>query len=71
MSQSTTRALVVTRPGGPEVLEVQDREIPTPGPGEALIAVAAAGINFIDVYQREGIYPTPTPFVLGRARRRP
>ena len=66
MSQSTTRALVVTRPGGPEVLEVQDREIPTPGPGEALIAVAAAGINFIDVYQREGIYPTPTPFVLGR-----
>ena len=32
MSQSTTRALVVTRPGGPEVLEVQDHEIPTPGP---------------------------------------
>lgn len=48
------------------MLEVQDREIPTPGPGEALIAVAAAGINFIDVYQREGIYPTPTPFMLGR-----
>lgn len=66
MSDRTTRALVVTRPGGPEVLEVQNREMPTPRPGEALIAVAAAGINFIDVYQREGIYPTVPPFVIGQ-----
>ncbi|HET7734901.1 MAG TPA: quinone oxidoreductase [Nocardioidaceae bacterium] len=59
----TTSALVVTRHGGPEVLSVQSLELPPPGTGEALIEVAAAGVNFIDVYRREGIYPVPTPFV--------
>jgi NADPH2:quinone reductase len=66
MSLVTGSALVVTRPGGPDVLEVQEREVPRPGAGEVLIEVAAAGVNFIDVYHREGIYPMPTPFVLGR-----
>lgn len=60
-----SQALIVSRPGGREVLEVMDRPRPEPGPGEALVEVAAAGVNFIDVYQREGVYPMPTPFVLG------
>ncbi|MBN9619340.1 MAG: quinone oxidoreductase, partial [Actinobacteria bacterium] len=38
---------------------------PEPEPGQLLVAVAASGINFIDVYRREGVYPVPTPFVLG------
>ena len=58
--------LVVTRPGGPEVLLVEDRPRPAPGPGEVLVEVEAAGVNFIDIYQREGIYPIPTPFALGQ-----
>ncbi|MEO6791660.1 MAG: quinone oxidoreductase [Ornithinibacter sp.] len=58
-------ALVVTRAGGGDVLEVQDREAGSPGPGQVLVEVAAAGVNFIDVYQREGVYPMPTPFVSG------
>ncbi|MGH3344076.1 MAG: quinone oxidoreductase family protein [Carbonactinosporaceae bacterium] len=58
-------SVVVTRPGGPEVLELTDGEAPSPGPGEVLVAVAASGVNFIDVYRRTGIYPVPTPFVAG------
>jgi NADPH2:quinone reductase len=65
MAAQTTDALVVTENGGPEVLQVQPREIDRPGPGQLLVQVAAAGVNFIDTYQREGIYPIPTPFVLG------
>jgi NADPH2:quinone reductase len=65
MSTQTTDALVVTEHGGIEVLEVRSREIDRPGPGQLLVQVAAAGVNFVDVYQREGVYPIPTPFVLG------
>ncbi len=61
----TTAALVVTKPGDTGVLQVQDREIADPGPGELLVEVAASGVNFIEVYQRQGVYPMPTPFVLG------
>ena len=59
------RAVVVTRTGGPEVLEVQERPDPSPGPQEVLVDVDAAGVNFIDVYQREGRYPLEAPFVAG------
>jgi NADPH2:quinone reductase len=59
------RAVVVPRNGGPEVLEVQQLPDPRPAPGEVVIEVAASGVNFIDVYQRKGVYPIPTPFVLG------
>jgi NADPH2:quinone reductase len=59
------RAVVVTRQGGPEVLEVQERPAPEPGPGEVCVAVRAAGVNFTDIYQRTGTYAVPTPFVLG------
>jgi NADPH2:quinone reductase len=57
--------VVVPEHGGVDVLEVQDRPRPEPGPGQLLVEVAASGVNFIDVYQREGVYDVPTPFVLG------
>jgi NADPH2:quinone reductase len=65
MSDRTGPALVVTRHGGPEVLGVEDRPPPEPAGGQVLVEVAAAGVNFIDVYQREGVYPTTPPFVGG------
>ncbi len=65
MTSQTGPALVVTRHGGIDVLVVEDRDAAEPGPGEVLVEVAAAGVNFIDVYQREGVYPTSPPFVAG------
>ena len=70
MTDSSGPALVVTAHGGIDVLAVEDRPAPDPAPGEVLVEVAAAGINFIDVYQREGVYPDPTPFVGGQRGRR-
>jgi NADPH:quinone reductase len=63
----TMRAVVVSRAGGPEVLDVEDRPSPSPGAGEVLVDVAAAGVNFMDIYAREGRAPygRQTPFVLG------
>ena len=58
-------ALVVPRNGGGDVLEVRDQPLPQPGPDHVLVRVAAAGVNFIDTYQREGVDPIPTPFVSG------
>jgi NADPH2:quinone reductase len=59
------RAVVVTEIGGPEVLTVQEAEAPQPDPGEVVVDVVAAGVNFIDVYRRTGVYPADPPFVLG------
>ncbi|HEX5494501.1 MAG TPA: quinone oxidoreductase [Mycobacteriales bacterium] len=59
------RAVVVGRHGGPEVLDMTDRDTPEPGPGQVLVDVAASGVNYIDVYHRTGLYPTVPPFVLG------
>ncbi len=59
------RAIVVNRTGGPEVLELQELPDPSPGPEELLVDVEAGGVNFIDVYQREGRYAMQTPFVAG------
>ena len=53
------RAVVITTPGGPDALQVQDVPAPVPGPGEVLIDVAAAGLNRADVLQRQGHYPVP------------
>lgn len=53
------KAVVITKPGGPEVLEIQQRERPKVGPYDVLIKVAAAGINRPDIIQREGKYPAP------------
>ncbi|MFC5288034.1 quinone oxidoreductase family protein [Actinokineospora guangxiensis] len=58
-------AVVVKETGGPEVLEVVDAEPKTPGPGEVLVDVAAAGVNYIDTYHRAGAYPLPLPFGIG------
>lgn len=60
------RAVVVTGHGGPEVLQVEERETPAPGPGQLLVRNGAAGVNFIDTYHRAGLYPIPTPFVPGK-----
>lgn len=61
------RVVVAERQGGPEVLSVTERPAPEPGPGEILVEVVAAGVNFMDIYQREGIggYRREAPFVLG------
>jgi NADPH2:quinone reductase len=58
-------AVQVRQTGGPEVLEVVEVDVADPGEGQVLIDVAAAGVNFIDTYQRAGIYPIPLPFTLG------
>ncbi|MGH2923914.1 MAG: oxidoreductase, partial [Solirubrobacterales bacterium] len=56
------RAVVLTRHGGPEVLEVQERPDPPVGRGEVRVAVRAAGINFADTMARVGLYPdAPKP----------
>ena len=52
-------AIAISAPGGPEVLQPTTRPVPQPGPGEALIRVAAAGVNRPDVLQRMGFYPPP------------
>ena len=61
------RAVVITKHGGPEVFELQERPDPALGPGEVRIEVAAAGINFADVMARMGLYQDapPTPCVVG------
>ncbi|TLM82042.1 NAD(P)H-quinone oxidoreductase [Pseudarthrobacter sp. NamE5] len=53
------KAVYMSEPGGPEVLEVREVEAPAPGPGEVLIDVVAAGLNRADVQQRRGFYPPP------------
>src|SRR5450759_522551 len=59
------RAVVVHETGGPEVLTAQELPSPEPGPGQLRVDVAAAGVNYIDVYYRTGVYPLPTPFIVG------
>lgn len=59
------RAVVIQKTGGPEVLVAQDLPTPEPGPSELRVDVAAAGINYIDVYYRTGAYPMATPFIPG------
>jgi NADPH2:quinone reductase len=65
------KAVSISRFGGPEELRLGDAPVPEPGPGEAAIRIARAGVNFIDVYMRNGsyarshTYKTPLPMVLG------
>jgi NADPH:quinone reductase len=59
------RAIQLSVHGGPEVLEVHDRPDPEPGPDEVVVEVAAAGVNFIDTYQRSGAYDIELPGGLG------
>jgi len=60
------KAIRVHTPGGPEALRLEDVPQPAPGSGEVLVKVEAAGVNFIDVYQRTGHYKVPVPFTLGQ-----
>lgn len=60
-----SRAIVVGETGGPEVLRLEEQEVAEPGPGQLRVRVAAAGVNFIDVYFRTGLYVRPVPFVSG------
>ena len=59
------KAFRITRTGGPEVLELVDVPVPTPGPGEILVRHEAIGLNFIDTYQRSGLYPVNLPAFMG------
>ena len=58
-------AIVARQAGGPEVLELDERARPVPGPGQLLVKVAAAGVNFIDTYKRSGVYKVSYPFTPG------
>jgi NADPH2:quinone reductase len=60
------QAIQITQTGGPEVLVLRELPSPAPGPGEALIKIESSGVNFIDVYQREGRYSVKLPFVPGQ-----
>ena len=60
------KAIRVNENGGPEVLSYEDVEVLEPGPGQALVRLAASGVNFIDIYQRTGTYPMDLPFTLGQ-----
>lgn len=60
------KAIQVKQPGGPEVLEVVDLPVPEPRSNEAVVRLSASGVNFIDVYHREGRYKVPLPFVPGQ-----
>jgi NADPH:quinone reductase len=60
------KAIRVHEYGGPEVLSYEDVTDPEPGPGQARVRLAASGVNFIDVYQRTGVYPMDLPFIAGQ-----
>lgn len=59
------KVIRVHRQGGPEVLQLEDAEVPRPGPGQVLLRIEAVGVNFVEIYQRTGLYKLPLPFVAG------
>jgi len=60
------KAIRVLETGGPEKLIYEDVQVPSPGPGEALVKIQAIGLNFIDIYFRTGLYKSPLPFIPGQ-----
>src|SRR5271165_5660353 len=60
------KAIRVKQPGGPEAMELVELPVPEPKANEAVVKLAASGVNFIDVYFREGRYKAPLPLVLGQ-----
>src|SRR5256886_2693001 len=60
------KAIRVHTPGGPEALRLEDVSEPKPEAGQAVVKIEAAGVNFIDVYQRTGLYKVALPFTLGQ-----
>jgi NADPH:quinone reductase len=65
-SKINMKAIQIKQTGGPEVMELVDLPVPQPKANEAVVKIAAAGVNFIDVYNREGRYKAPLPLVLGQ-----
>ncbi len=61
-----SHAIIIEQPGDPEVMEWREVDRPAPGPGELVVEVGAAGVNFIDIYLRTGTYRTPLPFTPGK-----
>ena len=59
------RAIQISQYGEPDVLKIQDVNSLSPGPGQASIRIKAAGVNFIDIYQRRGTYPVKLPYIPG------
>jgi len=59
------KAIQVSQPGGPEAMDLVEVPVPQPGPKQALVRIAASGVNFIDVYFRIGLYKSETPIALG------
>jgi NADPH2:quinone reductase len=60
------RAIRIESPGGPEVMKLVELPTPSPESGQALVRIEAAGVNFIDIYQRSGLYKLPLPFTPGQ-----
>ncbi len=61
----TVKAVRIDAFGGPEVMKFVDIEVGDPGPGQARVRHRAIGVNFIDIYQRSGVYPNALPFQMG------
>src|SRR3984957_13165507 len=66
VNQIRMKAIQVQKYGGPEVLTFVDIDVPRPNPHQAIVQVKAVGVNYIDVYFREGRYPATPPFVNGQ-----
>jgi NADPH:quinone reductase len=64
-TKTKVQGIRVTEFGGPQVMKFSDYELSEPGPGEALVKIHAAGLNFIDIYQRTGKYSVPLPWTPG------
>ncbi len=60
------KAILIRKTGAPEVMALEDAPTPEPKPGEVLVRLRASGVNFIDIYLREGRYPAPLPFINGQ-----
>ena len=65
MTAITSQAVRIDQHGGPEALKLVEVQVGEPGPGQIRIRHKAIGLNFIDVYQRSGLYPSPMPLQLG------
>jgi NADPH2:quinone reductase len=59
------RAIRIHQTGGPEVLQLDEVDVPTPGPGQARVRNHAVGVNYLDIYHRTGFYPMPLPLIPG------
>jgi NADPH2:quinone reductase len=62
---TTARVVRIHKTGGPEVMQLDEVQLPPPGPGQALVRIEAAGVNFIDIYHRTGHYQLPLPVSMG------